>query len=281
MPYILSQLIEKAWRHDGVVTAYVYGDFGSGKTSYALWVAYEVLGSWDQALKHLFFSPREAALAMRRAIEKGRRLKIIIMDDAGLWLDRTTWWEEDKVMFGQFFNLVRSIAAGVVFTTPAQELPRSILRRCAFRVNVRPTGSEEILSKGGPGLLESLQARCSEYGLREFYSIATGYRMRMLPSFFEFAKKEYYDFFPLHYPVYREYSAKRRRALKLYFERWTESLKSKDEAREGKRKLFEEAAKMAEGGAPRLEIYRFLVEKGVPKSTASKWAGKLARESLQ
>jgi hypothetical protein len=280
VPLVLTQLIERAWKYDGVVTAYVYGDFGSGKTSYALWVAYEVLGSWDQALKHLFFSPREAALAMRRALEKGRRLKIIIMDDAGLWLDRTTWWEEDKILFGQFFNLIRSVAAGVVFTTPAQELPRSILRRCLFRVSVRPTGAEEILSKGGPGLLESLRARCGEHGLEEVYSVATGYRMRMLPSFFEFAKKEYYDFFPLHYPVYREYSAKRRRALKLYFERWAESLKPKEEL-EGRRKLLEEAAKMAEAGAPRLEIYRFLVERGVPKSTASKWAGRLAKESLQ
>jgi hypothetical protein len=278
VPLVLSQLIERAWRRDGVVTAYVYGDFGSGKTSYALWVAYEVLGSWDQVLKHLFFSPREAALEMRRALERGRRLKIIIMDDAGLWLDRTTWWEEDKILFGQFFNLIRSVAAGVIFTTPAQELPRSILRRCAFRVSVRPTGVEEILSKGGPGLLESLRARCGEHGLEEVYSVATGYRMRMLPSFFEFAKKEYYDFFPLHYPVYREYSAKRRRALKLYFERWAESLKPKEEL-EGRRKLLEEAAKMAEAGAPRLEIYRFLVERGVPKSTASKWAGKLAGES--
>jgi hypothetical protein len=280
VPLILSQLIERAWRRDGVVTAYVYGDFGSGKTSYALWVAYEVLGSWDQALKHLFFSPREAALAMRRALEKGRRLKIIIMDDAGLWLDRTTWWEEDKILFGQFFNLIRSVAAGVIFTTPAQELPRSILRRCLFRVSVRPTGAEEILSKGGPGLLESLRARCGEHGLEEVYSVATGYQLRMLPTFLEFAKKEYYDFFPLHYPVYREYSAKRRRALKLYFERWAESLKPKEE-QEGRRKLLEEAAKMAEAGAPRLEIYRFLVERGVPKSTASKWAGRLAKESLQ
>jgi hypothetical protein len=280
VPLILSQLIEKAWERDGVVTAYVYGDFGSGKTSYALWVAYEVLGSWDQALKHVFFSPREAALAMRRALEKGRRLKIIVMDDAGLWLDRTTWWEEDKILFGQFFNLIRSVAAGVIFTTPAQELPRSILRRCLFRVSVRTTGSEEILSKGGPGLLESLRARCGEHGLEEVYSVATGYRLRMLPTFLEFAKKEYYDFFPLHYPVYREYSAKRRRALKLYFERWAESLKPKEEAREGRRKLLEEAEKMAEAGAPRLEIYRFLVERGVPKSTASKWAGRLAKESL-
>jgi hypothetical protein len=271
MPLVLTQLIERAWKYDGVVTAYVYGDFGSGKTSYALWVAYELLGDWDAVLRHLFFSPREAAKAMKACIDKGKRMKIIIMDDAGLWLDRSTWWEEDKVMFSQFFNLIRSIAAGVVFTTPAQELPRSILRRCAFRVNVRPTGSEEILSKGGLGLLESLRARCGEYGLREVYSIATGYRMRMLPSFFEFAKKEYYDFFPLHYPVYEKYSEKRRKAVKHYFERWTASLRPERR----KRELLEEAAELALKGASRLDIYRFLVEKGVPKSTASRWAGEV------
>ena len=51
---ILSRLIRQAYMNNGVDTAYIYGDFGYGKTSYALWTVYEVLGSWCKALRHYF-----------------------------------------------------------------------------------------------------------------------------------------------------------------------------------------------------------------------------------
>ena len=90
---ILSSLIRKAMERDGVIVAYIYGDFGAGKTSYALHVAAEVLGSWNKVLDYLFFAPEDAMKAIRKAIDTGKRLPIIIMDDAGLWLDKLTWWE--------------------------------------------------------------------------------------------------------------------------------------------------------------------------------------------
>ena len=40
----MSTLIRRSLKSDLVITAYVYGEFGCGKTSYALWTAYEVLG---------------------------------------------------------------------------------------------------------------------------------------------------------------------------------------------------------------------------------------------
>jgi len=129
----LAGLIKKAIKGEAVVTAYVFGEFGFGKTSYALWTAYEVLGDWGKVLKHLFFEPEEAIEVMGKAIESGERLPIIIMDDAGLWLDKLTWWEEDKVAFMEFFNLIRSVAAGVIFTTPSEELPKQIIRKCFFK----------------------------------------------------------------------------------------------------------------------------------------------------
>jgi len=48
---------KEGWKNDAVVTAYVYGEFGHGKTAYALWTAYEVLGDWKEVLNHLFFDP--------------------------------------------------------------------------------------------------------------------------------------------------------------------------------------------------------------------------------
>ena len=165
----------------------------------------------------------------------------------------------------------------MIFTTLTQELPKSIMRRCMVRVSVRPAGPEEVASKGGPELVEALEARCREHGLEKLFALATGYRLKVLPSFMEFVKKEYFDFFPLHYPVYERYEKVRRAALRLYFAKWESAITASKTERE---RILEEAVELVEKGASREEIYRFLVEKGLPKSTASRWAGQIVEDEM-
>ncbi len=269
----LSDLIRKAMKSDAVVTAYVFGEFGHGKTSYALWTAYEVLGNWGKVLKFLFFDPEEAVEVMGRAIDSGERLPIIIMDDAGLWLDRLTWWEEGKVAFMQFFNLIRSVAAGVIFTTPTEELPKQIIRKCFFRVKVMPAYKETVVKRFGEEGYESLLKTIKGYGLKPVMNMAVGYRLRMLPSFMEYVKKEYYDFYPLHYPIYEEYKVKRQAALRKYFEKWRakiEGSKIKD-----RNDLVRLAKELIESGKDRAEVVKELMRFGVPRSTAYRWIKRL------
>jgi len=281
---ILADLIKAALRREGVVTTYVYGDFGYGKTSYALWTAYEVYGDWEEVLKHLFFDPLDAVKVMERAVRRGERIPVMIMDDAGLWLDKLTWWEEDKVAFMQFFNLIRSVAAGVIFTVPSEDLPKAIRRKCLFRVNTRPISREEALGlAGNPRLLEKVYGKAKREGVPGSpLALATVYKRKTLPSFMEIVFKTHYDLYPLHYPIYSEYNRKRHEALKQAFARWKERLAAKKKPEtEGRGNMKRLAKTLLEKGLSKAEAAKILVAAGVPRSTAYYWITKTQKKGIQ
>ncbi|MEB3786544.1 MAG: hypothetical protein GSR75_00355 [Desulfurococcales archaeon] len=268
----LATLIEKAYRYNGIITAYVFGEFGYGKTSYALWNAYEIYGSWEKALSHLYFKPEDVIKDIGKAIKTGKRIPLIIMDDAGLWLDKLTWWEESKIRFMELFNLIRSVAAGVIFTTPSEELPKQILNKAFFRIKIEPAdpGSDEVAGQ------------TAEYarraGLKPLVSKAIGYRLKTLPSFMKIVRKTYIDYYPTHYPVYEEYEKKRKAALSFYFDRLKESVKPS-----GKRARdleLREIRNMILQGFTTKEIVAKLLERGVPRATAYRWVKRVRDEML-
>ncbi len=264
----LAELIRLAMRHNGVVVAHIYGNFGFGKTSYALWTAYHVLGSWDRVLDYLFFSPKDALDAIGAAITTGKRLPLIIMDDAGLWLDRMTWWEQDKVAFMKFFNLIRSVAAGVIFTTPTEDLPKAILKKSFFRVETRPTSIEEITAQYGDEVACRVQETARKHGLKPVFAVAKIYRLRTLPSFMCVVKKESSDIYPLHYPVFEEYEKLRREALKEYYDEWRASILESANKEKSREELYSLAERMLRAGASKRDVARQLRQLGVSKSTA-------------
>ena len=259
----LADLIKKAYRYNGIVTAYVYGEFGYGKTSYALWTAYEVYGSWKKALDNLYFKPREVIEAIGQVLERGERIPLIIMDDAGLWLDKLTWWEPDKVKFMELFNLFRSLASGVIFTTPSEELPRQILNKCFFRIKVEIANP----SNEPTNIIESVQKLANTYSLYPQVSKAIGYRLKTLPSFFRLVKKKFYDYFPTHYPIYNEYMEKRMEALKYYYKRLRETIEEVEAARP-RFNPYSFIRKQLDKGMPKAKIVKELMKKGIPRSTA-------------
>jgi len=271
----LADLMKIAYERNGVVTAYVYGEFGHGKTSYALWNAYYVLGSWSKILNYLFFSPKEAVKIMGKAIDSGIRLPIIIMDDAGLWLDKLTWWEEDKIAFMQFFNLIRSVAAGVIFTTPSEELPKQIVKKCFFRVSVSPASKNKIVSLAGEEGYREVLSLTEKYGLEHVFSIATGYRLKTLPSFFSLVSKEFYDIYPLQYPIFQEYERKRRKALKQYFEKWRAKVEGSKAI--NKDDIVSLVKELIETGKNKTEIAKTLIKLGIPKTTAYRWIRRILK----
>ena len=257
----LASLIKWSINNNSIVIAYVYGPMGYGKTSYALWTAYEVLGDWDKVLDHLFFDLDEALDFMYKHVMRGRRIPVMILDDAGFFLNRLTWWEKPKVEFMELFNLARSIAASIIFTSPTEEVPRQLLSKTNFRVSVRPLADEEIQqSEGASMAVEAAQA----FGLEPFVAVAKGYRLNILPSFMKIVQKEYIDYYPLHYPVFDEYNKIRMRHIK---KRVIEIRKKRQEDRE---KLLEETAEIYRKAGPE-ETLKFLIDRGLPRSTARYW----------
>lgn len=267
---VLSHLIRRAIEYNGIITAYVYGEFGYGKTSYALWVAYEVYNSWKEALEHLYFKPHEVIEVLGEALDTGKRIPLIVMDDAGLWLDRLTWWETDKVRFMELFNLIRSLSSGVIFTTPSEELPTPILNKCFFRVKVDIIDPENAPRHD----VERVLDKARRYNLKPLVSKATGYRLKTLPSFFKLVKKTYYDYFPTHYPVYEDYERKRKEALKYYYRRLREVVE--EPTGEDVQKLI---YKRLTQGKRTSEIVKELRSMGIPRSTAYYYVKKI-REAL-
>jgi hypothetical protein len=257
----LADMVKWAISNNSIIIAYVYGNMGFGKTSYALWTAYEVLGDWGKVLDHLFFDLDEALDFMYRHIMRGRRIPVIILDDAGFFLNRLTWWEKPKVEFMELFNLARSIAAGIIFTSPSEEVPRQLLSKTNFRISVRPLADEEIQqSEGASMAVEAAQA----FGLEPYVAVAKGYRLNILPSFMKIVQKEYIDYYPLYYPVFEEYNKIRMRYIKR---RVAELRRKRHEDRE---KLLEEVAEIYRKAGP-AQALEFLINSGLPRTTARYW----------
>jgi len=259
----LASLIRYAHKTNGLVTAYVYGSMGHGKTSYALWTAYAVLGSWDRVLDYLFFDIGEAVDLMIDYLKKGKRIPILILDDAGFYLNRLTWWEKDKILFMELFNLARTMCSGIIFTSPTHELPRQILAKTNYRVKVRPLEEDE----GGEVASEVLEV-AKEYGIEEGgVAVARGFIVEVLPSFFKIVRKDYLDYFPLWYPhkIYEEYNKIRINYVKRKLEEIKKTRKAERE------ELFEKALELYKKTKNPKEVYHFLKPK-LPASTAWGWA---------
>jgi hypothetical protein len=258
----LSSLIREAYSKNGVVVAYVYGNMGYGKTSYSFWVAYEVLKSWDRVLDYTFFDLNEAIETMWRHIERGERLPIMVFDDAGLWLNRLTWWREEKVRFMKLFNLARTISAGIIFTTPSEEIPRQIMNKCNYRVVVKPLEEGEVkVSESAKLTLETARKFGVEAG---GVAVARGYQLILLPSFFKLVKKEFLDYYPLWYPIFREYTRLRLQYVK---HKLRELREAQSKSRE---KLLEEAIELYKRTGDLKRVY-YLKTK-LSQSTAYRWA---------
>jgi hypothetical protein len=256
----LSSLIKEAYRKNGVVVAYVYGPMGYGKTSYALWTAYEVLGSWSEVLKYLFFDLDDVIKTMWKHVRRKTRIPILILDDAGLFLNRLTWWEPEKIEFMELMNLARSISAGIILTSPSQEVPRQILNKCNYRVSVKPIEEGEM----SPIALEVSRV-AERIGLEPYVAVARGFQLITLPSFMKLVKKEFLDYYPLHYPIYEEYNKVRMK----HVERKLMAIRERKS--ETRKQLLEQAVERYLREKDPKKLYKFLVGK-LPPSTAHRWA---------
>ncbi|MEM2409813.1 MAG: hypothetical protein QXF87_04810 [Thermofilaceae archaeon] len=159
---VLSRIVCTAVRRGRgsgeLVTAFIGGHMGSGKTTYAVLVAREVYAAlgyedpWRAAVEHLFMTPaklREWELRALREYEKRvregrmdeyRKTPVIVLDDlAGGWIDRYAWRESAVQKFAKIFNMVRSLTGGVLLTSVEREdVIKSVRNKVDFIIHVSP-----------------------------------------------------------------------------------------------------------------------------------------------
>lgn len=195
----LAKRIIHAYRHKGLVTGFIYGEYAHGKTSCLLHTSKEVLqtlfklknlDAWLLALDHLFFNPAEAMMFIETyRSKKKQRVVMLGMDDVGQHIPRARWWREDVVQFREWMTVARTDCAAVLFTAPTQlSLPGGIIDSCFLRIKVERHPDNRDMS------------------------IAKAYKISLSPRFQEICSGPVFiDEFPRHYPnfVFKEYESMR------------------------------------------------------------------------
>lgn len=114
----------------------VYGPLGRGKSAYAVKTGVQVLQAvyglneaeaWEKVKEFVIFSPEQFFEKLEKMMASGvRRYPFVIWDDAGLWLSAMDWTDPFLKTFSKYLNVVRTMFASFILTTP---MPRDVLRR--------------------------------------------------------------------------------------------------------------------------------------------------------
>ena len=128
--YYLNELAVRTRRSylEGVFASpWSYSTLGVGKTVYCLKVATAVYGDWDIAKQHIVFLPQDFLNIFDRAVKEGRPIRLIIWDDAGIWIGRMRWLDKYVKTIREFLNAIRTHCYHIMFTAPSyHELVRGI-----------------------------------------------------------------------------------------------------------------------------------------------------------
>lgn len=131
MPFITAREIETAFKRDECHVFIPYGPLGIGKSSYAIKVVAEVYGSpgqpnYDAVKEHLVFHPKDFVLKCQEMMDKGEKDKVLIWDDAGLWLFALDYYHPFVKAVIKYLNVARTNWGALIFTTP---LPNWVIKK--------------------------------------------------------------------------------------------------------------------------------------------------------
>ncbi len=145
----LSFFINSAHKNYSFVSAFIYGPQGVGKTTYALKTLYYVYKDWDCVLKHTFFDYESLINRLEEAFDKGERIKALLIDDAGLVFIKYLWRSSPSIWFSKLYNLIRSLATGVIFTSvEVTDIIKFIRDKVIYRVSMERVGPNESVATG-------------------------------------------------------------------------------------------------------------------------------------
>lgn len=131
MTLIMTRMINTLYAQNEFKPFIVYGPLGIGKSSYAMKCVAEVYGgsdtlNWEAVKSHLVFHPRDFVDCCTKMIEKSQRDKVLIWDDAGLWLNSLEWNSPFIRAVTKYFNVARTNWAAIILTSP---LPTYVIKK--------------------------------------------------------------------------------------------------------------------------------------------------------
>ena len=186
----LAYYIHNAIVNYDSVIAFIYGNQGAGKTTYALQTLYYIYGDWRKVIRHTYFNREDFERDLNEARKSGWRLEAVLLDDASLLFDKYSWRDQDIRAFNKLFNLIRSECAGVIFTSVnPNDITKYLRERVKLTIHI---------TKISPNM-----------------SIATGYSLSTTPALQTVIKTTFKDYVPLYLPdkVRNYYEQKRNEAL--------------------------------------------------------------------
>lgn len=119
--FATSERIYWAYRRFEAVGIVSYGEWAAGKSSFAIQVLKELYPG-EEWKKYLVFKPEHFLDLVDGLAERGERVPLIVWDDAGLWLYALDWNDPRVKSVVKFLNVLRTIMAGLILTTPAIDM---------------------------------------------------------------------------------------------------------------------------------------------------------------
>lgn len=101
----------------------VYGKRGIGKSSYAMQCAAYSYGTydnpdWETMKEYIVFKPEDFVDRCLNMCIEEQREKVLIWDDAGLWLYAMDYNDPFVIAVTKYLNVARTNWASIIFTTP-------------------------------------------------------------------------------------------------------------------------------------------------------------------
>jgi len=115
-----------AIEHNGYEMILIWGNQGSSKSSFMLYLAYQLLGDWMEVLKHLCFTPMDV-IEKAEALPEGKRYTLLLWDDVGVHFPATSFRTNIDIYeeVGKMLDAYRTIASVIIATAPKlQRFPK-------------------------------------------------------------------------------------------------------------------------------------------------------------
>lgn len=247
-PNQFVQKIKQAYYNRGFTDGFIEssGRKGVGKTSLCLIIGKQVYGTYEQALDHLYFTPKLALESLRALMKDSKktgnpvkRVPYIIIDDATMSLNKSRWWLPGIQDFAEFYGIIRSCCASVIFSGPSLRLPESISCDIEFKIIVKHIASEKRIKEVAEGNFEKTSfwkrqaEQATAYGIKKKYlwrqaRIYSNFTIPSSPKRF-ISPNIMTTIFPLHYPdnIFKEYEKRRNEKVFEMLDRAIEGEKPK------------------------------------------------------
>ena len=156
--FVLTKKINDLYFDDEFQPVIVYGGtLGIGKSSYSFKATAEAYGThiengevtvtpdWRKVKEYLTFPPWDFVDKCFKMIEQNRREKVLIWDDAGLWLNSMDWNHPFVKAVIKYLNVARTNWGCIIFTTPTPNMVVKRLRGFPDRITIKiiKTGSNK------------------------------------------------------------------------------------------------------------------------------------------